>query len=75
MRSSRGWTYTSVRKKEGEILTLQANMNRMSSLLKTWTERFITSLNKVKAKQKEKDAFALELKEKSNKNVAAEKVE
>ena len=31
------------------------NTDRMSSLLKTWADRFITSLDMMKARQKEKD--------------------
>ena len=84
-------------KLEGEILTLQANTNNVSGLLKKQTDRFTKSLDKVKVKQKdfkgkmasikseykgkvaknieEKDAFVWELKEKSNKNVAAVLVE
>ena len=44
---------------------MEQNNDRISSLLKTRTDRFTAHLDKMKAKNKAKDAFVLELKEMS----------
>ena len=60
--------------KEGEIKVTKQNNDRISSLIKTRADRYTVHLDKMKAKNKVKDAFVLELKETSDKKVAEEKV-